>query len=148
MEIRDASVDEVASLEALQWRASTFWEDYRADLLANPDAISLEVSLVRDGMVRVAVDAAGRRLGFAVVLTAKDDVCVLDGLFVTPDAWRQGVGRALIADAVDRAGAAALEVTANPRAIEFYAAVGFVACGTASTRFGPALRMRRAGGLA
>jgi hypothetical protein len=34
-------------------------------------------------------------------------------------------------------------VTANPRALDFYAAVGFVACGTASTRFGPAPRLRR-----
>jgi GNAT superfamily N-acetyltransferase len=143
VEIRDARAGEVAALEALQRRAAMVWEDYRADLEAHPDAIELAPAFVRDGLVRVAVDAAGRRLGFSVLLAPAGGARELDCLFVEPDAWRRGVGTALIADAVSRAAGTALEVTANPRALDFYAAVGFVACGTASTRFGPAPRLRR-----
>ena len=144
MRIRDARLDEVGALEALQRRASLVWEDYREQLLANPDAIQLPVDHV--GLTRVAVDHAGARLGFAVVLGVLAGACELDGLFVEPDAWGRGVGRALVDDAAGRAragGAEQLEVIANPRAVGFYERVAFVPAGTASTRFGPAQRMRR-----
>jgi GNAT superfamily N-acetyltransferase len=143
VEIRDAVLEETAELEALQWRASIALDDYREQLLAHPDVIELPSRQVREGLVRVAIGAEGDRLGFSVVLAVADGACEVDGLFVEPDAWRRGVGRALIADAIGRAGAAALEVTANPAALDFYAAVGFHGCGTATTRFGPAARMRR-----
>ncbi len=38
-------------------------------------------------------------------------------------------------------GAKRLEATANPRALEFYRAVGFIDCGIAETDFGAAPRM-------
>ena len=38
-------------------------------------------------------------------------------------------------------GAGRLEVTANPHALEFYRAVGFIDCGAAETDFGAAPRM-------
>ena len=94
----------------------------------------------------MAVSGAGVRLGFSVVLAAADGACELDGLFVEPGHWGVGVGRALVDDAAGRAragGALRLEVIANPRAVGFYERVGFVACGQATTRFGPAPRMRR-----
>ena len=37
---------------------------------------------------------------------------------------------------------AAVNVTANPHALDFYASVGFVAGGTVQTEFGPGTRMR------
>ena len=37
--VRDARPDEASALEALQRRASDVWEEYRAQLAANPDAI-------------------------------------------------------------------------------------------------------------
>ena len=97
------------------------------------------------GLVRVA-ERDGRRLGFSAVLEIAAGVCELDGLFVEPDAMRHGVGRALIADVVARAGAAgatSIAVIANPRAVEFYDAVGFGPGAEASTRFGPAHWMHR-----
>jgi ribosomal protein S18 acetylase RimI-like enzyme len=69
----------------------------------------------------------------------------LDGLFVEPGHMHCGVGRALVDDAAARAahaGAASLEVTAGP-AQGFYERVGFTLIGSAETRFGPAVRMRR-----
>ncbi len=141
--IRDAEVAEVAALEALQRRASLMWEDTRAQLLAHPDAIALPREQVQEGRVRV-LERAGTLCGFSAVLEAEDGVCELDGLFVEPACWHDGIGRALVEDACARAqGASALEVTANPNALPFYEKLGFRRCGEAQTRFGPALRMRR-----
>ena len=142
--IRDAAPSELGALEALQRRASDVWEEYRADLAAHPDAIALAPELVAAGRVRVAVSEDGRVVGFSVVLPARDGACELDGLFVEPAAMRRGIGRALVADAADRAraeGARRMSVIANPRAVGFYERVGFVAGGEADTRFGPATWM-------
>jgi GNAT superfamily N-acetyltransferase len=145
--IRDATLDEAGALEDLQRRSSLVWEEYRAQLLARPDAISLPVSAIHDGTVRVACGADGV-LGFSVTVPSVDGdgPDELDGLFVEPDAMRGGVGRALIADVVargERRGVPAIEVTANPRALDFYRKVGFRDHGPVPTRFGPGLRMRR-----
>jgi GNAT superfamily N-acetyltransferase len=141
--IRDAAPAEVASLEALQRRASDVWEEYREALAAHPDAIELDPQLVRAGRVRVA-EADGLVLGFSVLLPAADGACELDGLFVEPAVMRGGVGRALVADAAERAraeGAERISVIANPNARPFYDAVGFEAGEPAETRFGPAAWM-------
>ena len=82
--------------------------------------------------------------GFAVLLERSGDVCELDGLFVEPERMRGGVGRRLVEDATVLArarGATRIDVVANPQAVAFYEAVGFVAAGEAQTRFGSAPRM-------
>jgi GNAT superfamily N-acetyltransferase len=143
--IRDAVLDELPELETLQRRASMVWEEYRDQLAAHPDAIVIPRDDIEDHRTRVAC-GSGRRLGFSVVLATRDGVCELDGLFVEPDLWRCGVGRALIDDVVGnavRAGASSLEVTANPRAVGFYEALDFRGGVSVPTRFGPGLRMQR-----
>ncbi len=143
--IRDAVAEEAEGLEELQRRSSDVWEEYREQLAANLDAIELPQSFIEQGWVRVAVDSDGKPIGFSVVIPTDDQVHELDGLFVEPDHMRCGVGRALVRDAAARAaraGADRLEVTAGP-AQGFYEKVGFQLVGTAETRFGPAVRMRR-----
>jgi len=139
--VRDAAVSERAVLEALWRRSALVWEEYRADLEAHPDAIAFAPGVLESGRVRVAVDDAGAVAGFAVLLAGRDGACELDGLFVEPAAMRGGVGRALVADAAQRARAAGAErisVIANPRAVGFYARLGFVEGEPAQTRFGAA----------
>jgi GNAT superfamily N-acetyltransferase len=141
--IRFGRPDERIALEELQRRASLMWEEYRPYLLANPDVIELPLAQLREGRVRVA-EMDGRVAGFSALLP-KDGVCELDSLFVEPELWGRGVGRALIADALVLAraeGAAAIETTANPRAEDFYIRLGFAVSGRAQTQFGPANRMR------
>jgi ribosomal protein S18 acetylase RimI-like enzyme len=139
--IRDATPNEKADLEALQLRASLVWEEYRAPLLANPDAIELPAGAIEAGRVRVAV-AEDAPAGFSVVMPVIDGACELDGLFVEPELMGRGIGRELIADVVARSDAATrLEVTANPRAIGFYEKLGFQPGETVQTRFGAGLRM-------
>jgi GNAT superfamily N-acetyltransferase len=141
--LRFGRPEERAALEALQRRASLMWEEYRPYLLANPDVIELPLAQLTHGHVRVA-ETDGYVAGFAALLP-KDDAHELDGLFVEPQLWRRGVGRALIEDAVVIArtqGAAAIETVANPRAEGFYKRLGFTVIGRAETQLGPAHKMR------
>ena len=136
---------ERSALEELQRRASLMWEEDRAALLANPDAIELPLEQISGGRTVVA-ESAGQLLGFAVVLRRDDGDSELDGLFVEPAYWRHGVGRALVEHAERLAtadGAANLWVTANTRALGFYDSCGFIAVGEVATRFRPAPKMRK-----
>jgi GNAT superfamily N-acetyltransferase len=73
-----------------------------------------------------------------------DGRCELDDLFVEPDTLGRGVGRLLVADVGRRAasaGAAFVDVIANPNALGFCDRIGYVTIGEAATRFGNAPRM-------
>jgi predicted N-acetyltransferase YhbS len=143
MTIRFATPAEREALEALQRRSSMHDPMYREQLAAEPDAIELPAEQITAGLVRVAEDD-GAVAGFAVLFERDGDACELDGLFVEPGRMRGGVGRALVADAARIArerGASRIDVVANPQALAFYGAVGFVPAGQAQTRFGPAPRM-------
>jgi GNAT superfamily N-acetyltransferase len=69
----------------------------------------------------------------------------LDGLFVEPDLWGHGIGKALVDAAAHQARqkGLALTVVAAPGARRFYESCGFSVEGDEQTRFGPALRMSR-----
>jgi GNAT superfamily N-acetyltransferase len=142
---RPAATFEQKALEALQWRASLTNERYREALLAHPDAIELPLDQIAAGHVFVA-ERAGVTLGFAAILLRNDGATELDGLFVEPGHWKQGIGRLLVehcAAAARGHGSAALHVVANPDAEGFYQTCGFEWTETVQTRFGAALSMRR-----
>ena len=142
--LRDAREDELAELEALQWRASLIWDEYRADLEANPDAIAIPLEQIQAGRIRVATDEDDRPIGFSAVCQHDSDAVELDGLFVEPSRMRRGIGARLVADVAGRAaraGVARVEVVANPAAVAFYARQGFRQTDVSQTRFGPAPRM-------
>jgi GNAT superfamily N-acetyltransferase len=137
--LRLARPEEHDHLEALQWRASFELKEYREQLMANPDAIHLPPAQIANGQVTVA-EFDGDIAGFAAVVGAE-----LDGLFVEPDLWGGGIGRALINAAAHQARQKGLTLTviAAPAARRFYESCGFSVEGEAQTRFGPALRMSR-----
>lgn len=141
--IRLARAEEREALEELQRRASTALDEYREQLEAHPDAIDLPIEQIEQGAVIVA-ELDGRVAGFAAVLI-DDDHAELDGLFVEPELWRQGIGAALVDVAVHEARrqGLAMMVVASPTARLFYEKCGFTVEGEAQTRFGPALRMSR-----
>ena len=71
----------------------------------------------------------------------------LEDLFVDPGYLRRGIATALvscIAEIWRARGEERLEVTANPHALGFYRAVGFIDCGVAETKFSAAPRMELA----
>jgi len=126
-------------LEDLQRRASLELPEYRDQLILNPDAIHLPPAQIANGQVIVA-EWNSEVAGFAAVVGGE-----LDGLFVEPDLWGLGIGKALADAATHKARqkGLALTVIANPRARGFYEKCGFRLEGEAQTRFGPALRMSR-----
>ena len=137
--LRLARPEEHDELEELQRRASLELPEYRDQLIANPDAIHLPPAQIANGQVIVA-EVDGEIAGFAAVVGGE-----LDGLFVEPDLWGSGIGRAL-ADAAAheaRKRGLALTVVANPRARRFYEHCGFTVEGEVETRFGPGLWMSR-----
>jgi GNAT superfamily N-acetyltransferase len=137
--LRPARAGEHEQLEDLQRRASIELPEYREQLLLNPDAIHLPPAQIANGQVIVA-EWNGAIAGFAAVVAGE-----LDGLFVEPDLWGLGIGKALADAATHRARqkGLALRVTANPRARGFYEKCGFRVEGETRTRFGPALTMSR-----
>ena len=139
LSLRLARPDEREELEELQRRASLELPDYRQQLLAEPDAIHLPPAQIANGQVIVA-ELKGEIAGFAAVVGGE-----LDGLFVEPDLWGRGIGRALIDAATHEARdrGLALTVIANPSARRFYESCGFSLEGDAQTRFGPALKMSK-----
>ncbi|MEO6913433.1 MAG: GNAT family N-acetyltransferase [Candidatus Baltobacteraceae bacterium] len=143
--IRLARCDERKQLEDLQRQASLRWEEYREALLANPDAIDLPLGQIEAGRCYVA-ERQRELLGFCVVLPRTDRDADLDGLFVDPAVWQQGIGRLLIQAAERLAaseGAESLYVVANPKALGFYTACAFAVVGEEHTRFGAGLIMRK-----
>lgn len=143
LSIRLARLEEREALEDLQRRASLALGEYREQLEAEPDAIQLPLEQIeRRGVIVAELD--DQLAGFAAVIV-DDDLAELDGLFVEPELWRQGIGAALVNVAVHEARrqGLAMMVIANPSAREFYEKCGFTVEGDAETRFGPALRMSR-----
>lgn len=135
---------ERGALEDLQRRASLMHDAYRETLLANPDLIALPRWQLEENRVRVA-EVGGKVLGFAAVLPRDRQTCDLDALFVEPDQWKRGIGRALMEDAfvlARAAGAEVMEVLANPYADGFYTRLGFVRIGTVTTPLGIGGKMR------
>ena len=137
--LRPAKVAEHQLLEELQARASLELPEYREQLLANPDAVHLPPAQIANGQVIVA-EYRGQIAGFAAVVGGE-----LDGLFVEPDLWGRGIGRALInaATKVARHKGLALRVIAHPSARRFYESCGFTIEGEEQTRFGLAFRMTK-----
>jgi N-acetylglutamate synthase-like GNAT family acetyltransferase len=145
IKIRRAVASEQKSLEALQWRASLNNPGDKEALLANRDAIELPLGQIEGGGVFVA-EVAEAVVGFAAILPRKDGNSELDALFVEPDLWQRGIGRALVEHccaASKAAGARSLHVVGNPHAEGFYHSCGFVKLGTKATRFGEGLLMKR-----
>ena len=137
--LRLARPEEHHDLEELQRRASLELPEYRDQLIANPDAIYLPEGQIANGQVIVA-EMNGVIAGFAAVVGGE-----LDGLFVEPDLWGHGIGRALVDAATHEARkrGLTLKVIANPRARRFYEHCGFAVEGEVQTRFGSGLRMTK-----
>lgn len=143
--IRPAVLSEQNDLEDLQRRASLTNAGDRDALLAHPDAIALRPEQIAAGAVFV-LEHKGIIGGFAALLPRADGGAELDALFVDPTLRRRGMGRLLVehcSEVAHSQGSTFLHVVGNPHAEDFYIACGFTLTGTAETRFGPGLLMRR-----
>jgi N-acetylglutamate synthase-like GNAT family acetyltransferase len=143
--IRLALPSEKLELEQLQTRASLANAGDRDALLAHPDAIEVPTEQIAGGGVFVS-ECEGAIVGFAGIEPRDDGNIELDGLFVDPGMQRRGIAKSLIehcAEVARNEGSTAIHVVGNPHAAEFYSACGFEVIGTAETRFGPGILMRK-----
>lgn len=141
--IRPGQPEDQPTLLAIVWATVMVGSD-RAALLAHPELVEVPVEQLTVETCVVA-ETDGAPAGFATVLPRADGHAELDGLFVHPDRQREGLGRALVAEAARLAramGAQVLYVIANEDALDFYIAVGFVQIGMEATTLRPAPRMQ------
>ena len=113
----------------------------RDNLLAHPEYLVLGPEGLAEGRTYVAEE--GSVIAFATWVEV-GGIFELEDLFVDPGWRRRGIAAALvnrIAQVLRARGVQRLEVTANPHAMGFYRAAGFIDCGTADTAFGTAPRM-------
>ena len=89
--IRDAVPADMAALQGVFERASLSNEDDRGLLSEHPEWLTLSEDGVRQGRVRVAVDASDSVVGFATYLVS-DGVAELEDLFVDPPFMRRRIG--------------------------------------------------------
>lgn len=141
VEIRLARIEEREALIALQRQASLAGSppEFVAELLARPELIDLDAEWIGAGQVFVA-ERGSRIIGFAVIVPHEGNDAELDGIFVSPDAWRQGVGTLLMRQIEREAaawGATRLHVAVNPFATAFYTHNGFRPTGTRKVLIGP-----------
>jgi GNAT superfamily N-acetyltransferase len=167
VEIRDAVPDDaeaIAEINAAGWRAAyvgLIERDRLANLPVKAWAREIRANLERltPGSFSVVAEVDGRIVGSCFVMgTARDgdlpeDVAELVAIYVDPPRWRQGVGTALLREALVRAareGKSEISLwtlSGNRPAQAFYERHGFESDGTEQTHpiaRAPALRMRRA----
>jgi GNAT superfamily N-acetyltransferase len=126
MVVRNAKLEEAASLTALCVRSKAHWGYDAAFMKLSAAALAVNEDDIAAGRVLVAVDDAGRVIGMACVLP-EGETSDLDALFVDPPAIGSGAGRALFDAAVILArqqGARRMTILADPNAAAFYERMG------------------------
>jgi GNAT superfamily N-acetyltransferase len=140
--IRLGVLADLSAISDVYRRASLSNAGDRGNLLAHPEYLVLGAEGLAEGRTHVA-EEDGSLVGFAT-WNEVGGIIELDDLFVDPGWMRRGIATALvdrIADVLRARGAGRLEVNANPHALGFYRAAGFIDCGVAETEFGVAPRM-------
>ena len=143
--IRLGTSADLAAASGVYRRASLSNAGDRGNMLAHPEYLILGPEGLAEGRTHVA-EENGSVIGFATWAETAGTI-ELEDLFVDPGYMRRGIATALvsrIAEILRARGAERLKVTANPHALGFYRAVGFIDCGVAETVFGIAPRMELA----
>jgi GNAT superfamily N-acetyltransferase len=146
LDVRLARADDRQDLIDLLWRASLAWDAVRQSLLDHPEVIDVDPEMIARNQVFVA-ERDGRILGFATIIPyeaddteSEGDDAELEGIFVEPAQWRNGIGTALLHHIEREAqawGANRLHVVASPNVEGFYIASGFIQIGEKQMPFGP-----------
>ena len=140
--IRLGTSADLSAATSVYRRASLSNAGDRDNLLAHPEYLILGPEGLAEGRTHVAQED-GLLVGFATWIETGGTM-ELEDLFVDPEYRRRGIAAALvdrIVDVLRARGVEGLQVTANPHALGFYRAVGFIDCGVADTEFGTAPRM-------
>jgi GNAT superfamily N-acetyltransferase len=142
MVVRPATPDDAEAIERIRVRG---WQVGYRHLYPPEKLDALELDWTRwarrierppTGWATFVAEARGRTVGFASIGPSRDEhgVGELYAIYVDPDQWSRGVGRALIARAESRLAEAFAQATLwvledNSRARRFYEAAGWHADG-------------------
>jgi GNAT superfamily N-acetyltransferase len=140
--IRLGTSADLAAATSVYRRASLSNAGDRDNLLAHPEYLILAPEGLAEGRTHIA-EEDGSLVGFATWIETAG-TAELEDLFVDPGYMRRGIATVLvnrIADVLRARGVERLEVTANPHALGFYRAIGFIDCDVAETELGAAPRM-------
>ena len=122
--IRLARIEETSTLSELCVRSKAAWGYDEAFMALARVALEVRPEQIELGDVWVATAADGSPAGVVALGPSEEpDTLDLDKLFIEPERIRTGVGRALIAHAIDEArhrGAKRLTILADPYAAGFY----------------------------
>jgi predicted N-acetyltransferase YhbS len=122
--IRPARIEEASALSELCIRSKAVWGYDEAFMALARAVLQVSPEQIAAGDVWVATGADGEVAGIvALGPSEQPNTLDLDKLFVDPQQIRNGVGRALMAHAIDEAqhrGAKQLTVLADPNAAGFY----------------------------
>ena len=125
MNIRPAQEHEAEALSALALKAKAYWgysadmiESWRQELRVSSNTIASRPTFVAE---------VGDEIAGFYSLVPSSHSCKLDHLWVLPQFMDRGIGRALVAHALEtalRGGASCVTVDADPNAESFYLACG------------------------
>jgi molybdenum cofactor cytidylyltransferase len=130
MNIRPAQEHEAGALSALALKSKAYW-GYSADAIESWRQ-ELSVSGETIGSRPTFVAAVGDEIAGFYSLVPSTQSWKLDHLWVLPQFMDRGIGRALVAHALEtalRGGAPCVTVDADPNAESFYLASGADRCG-------------------
>ena len=131
LDIRLAEARDLDRATAVCLRSKAFWGYDDAFMAACREELTLTPDDL-DDLVLVAY--SGSELLGVIQLSRTDDMLEIEKLFVDPSAMRRGLGRRLFDEAIDRAvvpGVRAIRAEADPQAVPFYTAIGFMRVGDA-----------------
>ncbi len=125
LRFRSAKPGEEADLSELAMRSKAYWGYSSTELAAWQSDLRVESDDIAAGTIAVC-EQDGAILGF-YLLRPSSQSAALEHLWVEPQRARRGIGRALLAHALERArllGASQVEIDADPNAEAFYLACG------------------------
>jgi len=126
-----ARPEAAAALTAIAWKAKSFWDYPAAWMEAWRDELTILPSMIEEHETWTA-QVGSNPVGFYVLFHGEGGDGSLEHLWVLPRFIRQGIGKALLLHALDRArslGLHAVSVTADPNAAPFYEKHGAVRAG-------------------
>ncbi len=147
LSLRPAHHRECAALTALCLRSKAAWGYDAAFMQMCRNELTLTPNKLDTSMAQVA-ESDGRLVGF-VEIAVDGDIASLEKLFVDPEHFRTGAGRALFDWAARTAaarGASVMTIESDPEAAAFYRRMGalddgVVASGSVPGRMIPSLRL-------
>lgn len=130
MKIRQAKIEDAETLSQIAYAAKSFWNYPESWLEVWKNALTITPEFIEKNEIYLA-ELDGKVLGFYALILEGEKV-QLEHLWISPENIRGGIGKKLMADAIEKAksrGASFIEIESDPNAEGFYKKQGGVKIG-------------------